>query len=223
MRLFKLLAILLLVAMPVRAEMPEGHDDPAFQAATQAWLDGDNTSLTALARLAQDGNLAAHILLARIEATYSFRKYTDKLAAGERDRLLASSKLAAAFDATSDPEGDWVEAFERLLLLGENGAALDMAFRLYAHGKREPAYREALIRLIPANTDDPHLMQVAWAAAHTVEGPTSMQLREQAALSLRPRSDKRRGSEQADAGPGASTSDRRVPRRSHDPWQSLSP
>lgn len=48
--------------------MPAGHDDPRFQAAVEAWLEADDEgSVPELAALAQSGNVAAQILLSRLE------------------------------------------------------------------------------------------------------------------------------------------------------------
>ncbi len=52
------------------AEGPPGADSPEFLTAVESWLsDNDAVSLPALSRLAKSGNVAARLLLSRIEST----------------------------------------------------------------------------------------------------------------------------------------------------------
>ena len=74
MRILHLLILLLAaLALPVRAEIA-GKADPAFVAAIDAWLAGDEASaIPALARLAADGNSAARIHLGLIDSTPAYQ------------------------------------------------------------------------------------------------------------------------------------------------------
>ncbi len=59
-----------LVAQVAQAGDLQGADDPALQVAIETWLeDNDEDSLPAFAALAADGNVAARLLLSRIEVT----------------------------------------------------------------------------------------------------------------------------------------------------------
>ena len=62
--------ILLMLSFSAVANDLAGKDEPEFQAALQLWLnDNDDESLTRLSKLAMEGNVAARLLLARIEVT----------------------------------------------------------------------------------------------------------------------------------------------------------
>jgi len=90
--LLALLALLLLTlgTDPARAAELRGQDDPRFRSALALWLaDDDETALPELAALAAEGNRAAQVLLARIDATPWFQgPWLVGLPRKERNTLL---------------------------------------------------------------------------------------------------------------------------------------
>ncbi|MEM0987996.1 MAG: hypothetical protein AAGK00_03900 [Pseudomonadota bacterium] len=64
--MLRLILFVILLSVPVQAEMPAGHDDPRLQAAVEAWLDGDDTALRTFHDMAGEGNVAALILRQRM-------------------------------------------------------------------------------------------------------------------------------------------------------------
>lgn len=71
---FLALLLLTLGTDPARAAELRGQDDPRFRAALALWLaDDDETALPELAALAAEGNRAAQVLLAQIDATPWFQ------------------------------------------------------------------------------------------------------------------------------------------------------
>jgi len=89
--LFPAIVALLITFVPTAkaVEIP-GHDSPAFQAALQDWLDGnDMAALTQLGELARQDNRAAQIFLARVaEEAYFHSHVTGSLPRAERVALL---------------------------------------------------------------------------------------------------------------------------------------
>lgn len=84
-----------LMVVPARAELPAGHDEPAFQVAVEAWLDGDDEAMKTIYKLAGQGNVAALIAHSR------FRKRSSRLSHPRLDYLwldfAAKSPLGLAF------------------------------------------------------------------------------------------------------------------------------
>jgi hypothetical protein len=68
-----------------------GFDDPALLAAIEVWLqDNDTKSLPVFASLAGEGNKAARLLLARIEATeQAASNFVSGLSRKEEDRSVS--------------------------------------------------------------------------------------------------------------------------------------
>lgn len=87
--MLRLLLLLLVVALPLRAEVP-GQGDPAFSAALESWLKGeDAAALPAFAALAREGNAAAQLFLGQVEAaTHLHAPVTATLSRAERIALL---------------------------------------------------------------------------------------------------------------------------------------
>ncbi|MEM6622840.1 MAG: hypothetical protein AAF674_11475 [Pseudomonadota bacterium] len=69
--MLRLILFVILLSVPVRAEMPAGHDDPRLQAAVEAWLDGDDTALRTFRDMAGEGNVAALILRSRARTRHA--------------------------------------------------------------------------------------------------------------------------------------------------------
>lgn len=153
----------LLSSNAVWAETPaiSGQDDAGFLEARAAWLDGDDlTALRSLKSLAQDGNTAAQILLARIaEEPHMYRHVTKDMTRAERLDLLRlpgglsgvswletaqmQSDLAKALVDSkanytvakradgSDYSPEADAAVATLLSYGESDLATEIVFKLY--------------------------------------------------------------------------------------------
>ena len=131
------MAALALSPLRVSAEMPAGHNAPAFAQAVEAWLaDDDKTALPALAELAKGGNRAAAILLDRIEEETPLSPYARGLGQEGRDALLQpeggghwtdalrdEAPMARAF-ADRYADGPIMPAVRDLLSMGETHAAV---------------------------------------------------------------------------------------------------
>ncbi len=85
-----IVALLITFVSPAKAVEIPGHDSPAFQAALQDWLDGnDMAALTQLGELARQDNRAAQIFLARVaEEAYLHTHVTRSLPRAERIALF---------------------------------------------------------------------------------------------------------------------------------------
>ena len=131
-----------------------GGDDPALLAAIDVWLqDNDADSLPAMAALAGDGNTAARLLLARIEATEQAPSiFVSSLSRNERGDLFrsdsgkglfrpswlkseqqAGNQFAAALLDSSALEVN-LGAIRTLYELGEDEAAYDLIREVAANG-----------------------------------------------------------------------------------------
>jgi hypothetical protein len=136
-----------------RANDVNGSKDPALQAALEIWLqDNDADSLPVFATLAAEGNIAARLLLSRIEVTdQAPSDYLLGLSRKERVELFRSSSGKGLFRPTwlkSETEaGNRIAA---LLLESANTAVnLDTIYALYDIGEPQAAYD--LIREIAGN------------------------------------------------------------------------
>lgn len=186
----------LLVPTPAPAEMPDGADDPAFEEAVEVWLsDDDATSLPALARLAQDGNRAAQILLGQIEQHEANpSRWVKSLSREERRAIFRApggkfgrswlaaaaedSELARALYAARDPE-KMEEVIPDLHALGEVRAMGPSISRLLNHGEWE-----TLIELETQGKLPPERKCAAWYAAQFVSSPEASRLRVESSRSL---------------------------------------
>ncbi|MEM1299078.1 MAG: hypothetical protein AAGH68_07330 [Pseudomonadota bacterium] len=121
--MIRLILCLILIALPARAEMPAGHDDPRFRAAVEAWLDGEDQAISTIYDLAGKGNVAALILYSRM---------TKHARIGEAKRLdyfwldfAKDSPLGLAFGISWEtlPQRTSVERVETFLALGEHREA----------------------------------------------------------------------------------------------------
>ncbi len=88
-----------LITQGVQANDLSGSDDPALQAAIEVWLeDDDENSLPVIANLAGEGNIAARLLLARIEDTdRAPSDYVSSLSRTERVNLFRSTSGKGVF------------------------------------------------------------------------------------------------------------------------------
>ncbi len=95
MRIFTaILCSLTLWSTSAFAQTISGQDDPRFESAVVAWLDGDNsTALPEFSELANSGNAAAQLFLGSLEQyTYLHHDYTSALDRKERIQLLRDDK-----------------------------------------------------------------------------------------------------------------------------------
>lgn len=122
----------------------QGADDPALQAAMETWLDdNDEVSLPAFATLAADGNIAARLLLSRIEVTdQGPSDFVNGLSRKERVELFRSNSGSGLFRPTwlkSEKAGG--NQFAAMLLESTNTVVdIDTIRELYGAGEPEAAY-----------------------------------------------------------------------------------
>jgi hypothetical protein len=126
--MIRLLLCFALLAVPARAEMPSGHEDPSFQAAKQAWLDADPSAEAQLDKLAAEEHEAAVILRFRLmmsAGSFSGRKingypkleWADAVSGSELARMLGVLTWSEPLDLAP------VDVANGLLELGEPFAA----------------------------------------------------------------------------------------------------
>ena len=120
----RLVLALVLLALPVRAEMPAGADDPAFADARDRWLAADDSAYDDLHRLAGEGNAAALILYVRIRGRDGRMDKRKKIDPFWLD-FVETSELARAFGLSWSrlPERSPQEHAAELFRLGEYRAA----------------------------------------------------------------------------------------------------
>lgn len=175
------------------AEMPEGADDPAYQAAVETWLsDDDAASLPVLSELADKGNAAAQILLGQIELhEVTPSRWVSSLDRSERRALFRApggkfgmswltvaathSELARALLAARDSQ-QMEAVIPDLAALGELRAMAPAVSHLFNHAKWE-----LLVELGRQNVLPPTHRYAAWYAALFVDGEDAKRLRQQAA------------------------------------------
>ncbi len=145
-----LLLCLLCAAGAVRSVEIVGSDDPEFRNAVVDWLaDNDAASLPRFAALARDGNVAARLLLARIEYTdRAASAYVRGLDRRARNQLYRSDRASGLFSPSwMRVEAEQGNAFAALLRqAGELGLQLDTVPALQAAGEHEAA--EHVIRKV---------------------------------------------------------------------------
>ena len=189
-----LLSASLLLAPAAHADGVPGDDDPRFLVAVEAWLgDNDADSLPALATLARGGNVAARLLLARIEVTdIAMGDYVAGLARTERHDLFrpkagkgrfrqtwvrtesdVGNPFAAALQASQGTAID-IEGIERLLELGEAEAAYHLIRKVAVDGSH--AERERLLGILAPNAENrPYLRAFHDTTEGTTTGRTALQ------------------------------------------------
>jgi hypothetical protein len=163
-----------------------GAGDPALRAAIDAWLqDDDAQSLPAIAELARGGNLAARLLIARIEATdLAPGSYVAGLSRKQRVDLFrssgsglfrptwlktessAGSELAAALQQATSLSVD-LDAIRALYRLGESEAAYDLIREAAANGSQQQ--KDELVAFLPEDAD---LLPYVHALQNPVAGLT---------------------------------------------------
>jgi hypothetical protein len=134
----------LLLVQGIQAGELKGADDPVLQASVELWLeDNDLDSLPAFAALAAEGNIAARLLLSRIEVTdQGPSDFVYGLSRKERVELFRSNAGSGLFRPTwlksEKAEGN---QFAAMLLESTNTVVdIDTIRDLYDVGEPEAAY-----------------------------------------------------------------------------------
>jgi hypothetical protein len=181
------LCVAISLAHGAQADDLAGKDDPALQAAIELWLqDNDADSLAQFAALASAGNVAARLLLARIEATeQAASNFVYGLSRKQRMELfrsdsgtglfrpswlktekLAGNKVAAVLLESSNTSVN-VPAIRTLYAIGEQQAAYDLIREVAGVGA--PQDKEELASLLPPGAE---LMPYLRALSNPVSGFT---------------------------------------------------
>lgn len=147
----------ILMIPSARADNLKGLEEPALQGAIETWLeDNDEDSLPILAALAAEGNIAARLLLARIEATdQGPSNFLNDLSRKERVELFrsnsgkglfrptwlrsetkAGNQIASAFLNSTNTVVN-IDAIKRLYEIGEIEAAYDLIREAAGNGSQE--------------------------------------------------------------------------------------
>jgi hypothetical protein len=152
-----------LAPQAVRASDLQGMGDPALQAAIDTWLkDNDADSLSVFASLAAAGNVAARLLLARIEITdQGPSDFVNGLSRKQRVELFRSSLGAGLFRPS------WLKSEKAAgnqfasALLDSTNTVVDIGAirKLYELGEPEAAY--GLIREAAGNGSEQQKQELA--------------------------------------------------------------
>ncbi len=190
--------ILLLVGVPClqlsKASTLSGADDPDFLRAVDTWLsDNDEGSLPALSLLSGNGNIAARLLLSRIEITdRASGDFVKRMSRSERLKLFRSNLGSGVFRSSwIKVEADRGNRVARALFDGTVlGINIDTVRRLYGIGEVEAT--EHLVRkvavdgsqserrelsqlLIPGSELTPYLRGFRFARSGMTTGRTALQ------------------------------------------------
>jgi len=154
----------ILVVPSARANDLKGLEEPALQTAIEIWLeDNDKDSLPVLAALAAEGNIAARLLLARIEATNQGpSNFLTGLSRKEKVELFRSNSSKGLFRPTwLSSETKAGNQFASALLNSTNTAVnIDAIRKLYEIGEIEAAYD--LIREAAGNGTQEQKVELAY-------------------------------------------------------------
>lgn len=186
------IAVTVVVSITAFADPIPGSDEPALVSAIDDWLDDDDaSSLHVLSRLATDGNIAARLLLARIEITdRAPSAYVQRLSRAERLALYrppgtgvfrptwlrkeaaSGNTLAQALQA-SMTLGLNIPAIQTLLGVGEKEAIEHLVRKVAVDGS-ESDHRE-LASLLPAQSElAPYLYAFQYASEGYTPGETAL-------------------------------------------------
>jgi hypothetical protein len=165
-----LLCVGVFIAQSAQANDLSGSDDPAFQAAIEVWLDdNDKDSLPVFAALASEGNIAARLLLARIQDTdWAPSNYVSGLSrkekidlfrpAGEglfrpswlKSESLEGNQLASALLDAPVLEVN-IDAIRTLYEIGEPEASYDLIKQVATNGSQKE--KEELADFLPGKSE----------------------------------------------------------------------
>jgi hypothetical protein len=186
--------ILIFLIPSVQANDLAGIDDPELLAATEIWLqDNDKDSLPVFASLAREGNKAARLLLARIEATeQAAGHFVSGLSRKERIELFRSdsgkglfrptwlksemqsgNKVAAVLLESSNTTVN-LPAIRTLFEIGEEEAAYDLIREVAGVGSQ--ADKEELASILPSDSElTPYLRAQINPTANITPGRATLQ------------------------------------------------
>jgi hypothetical protein len=172
-----------------------GFDDPALLAAIEVWLqDNDTESLPVFASLAGEGNKAARLLLARIEATeQAASNFVSGLSRKERiglfrsdsgkglfrptwlkSEMQAGNKLAALLLESSDTTVN-IPAIRTLYEIGEEEATYDLIRAVAGIGSQDD--KEELASFLPPGSElTPYLRALQNPALGFTPGHAALQM-----------------------------------------------
>lgn len=183
-----------LVAHASKADTLPGATEPIFRVAVEAWLaDNDADSLQVLSSIAREGNVAARLLLSRIESTdRGASEYIRGLSRKERLDLFrpkpekgifrpswvriesetGNSVAAALLDATS--LSIEISAIQRLYEIGEIEATEQLVKQVAANASQ--AEREKLAEYLPPGAEfEPYLRAFIHERDGVTTGLTALQ------------------------------------------------
>jgi len=182
------------VVHSAQADDLSGIDDPALLAAVELWLqDKDPDSLPVFATLAGDGNKAARLLLARIEATeQAAGNYVNGLSRKERidlfrsnqgkglfrpswlkSEMQAGNKVASVFLESSNTTVN-LPAIRTLFEIGEEEAAYDLIREVAGIGSQDE--KQELADFLPAGSElTPYLRALQNPVAGFTPGHAALQ------------------------------------------------
>ena len=171
-----------------------GRDDPALLAAIEVWLeDNDKDSLPNIATLAGEGNIAARLLLSRIEnADVAPSNFVSSLSRKERLVLFrstsgkgvfrsswlkseseAGNEMASALLKSSGLELN-IKAIRKLYEIGEPEATYNLITQVAANGSQID--KEELAEFLPLTSElAPYLRALQTPAAGFTPGFTALQ------------------------------------------------
>jgi hypothetical protein len=188
MKYMYFITIFLFILPPAAApaEMPEGASDPAFQEAVEIWLsDDDAASLPVFAKLAQEGNIAAQILLGQIEwERILLSPWVATLGLNERRAIFIGpgGRFGRSWLWVAAERSDFAEIFRaaqdfremqavvpELYELGESRATNRIIGLLWVAGEWD-----ALVELESQGVLPPEFLWAAWNAAMKIQekGPS---------------------------------------------------
>jgi len=165
-----LLCVGVFIAQSAQANGLSGSDDPALQAAIEVWLDdNDKDSLPVFATLASEGNIAARLLLARIQDTdWAPSNYVSGLSrkekidlfrpAGEglfrpswlKSESLEGNQLASALLQAPVLEVN-IGAIRTLYEIGEPEASYDLIKQVATNGSQQE--KQELADFLPETSE----------------------------------------------------------------------
>jgi hypothetical protein len=176
-----------------QADDLSGLDDPAFQAAIEVWLDdNDADSLPAFATLASEGNIAARLLLTRIQNTdWAPSNYLNGLSREEKIEIFrpageglfrpswlksekqAGNQLAAALLEAPALEVN-IDAIRTLYEFGEPEASYDLIKQVATNGSQNE--KDELAEFLPKTSElAPFLQALQFPEENLTPGHAALQ------------------------------------------------
>lgn len=187
------LGVVLFMTQSAQANDLSGSDDPKMQAVIEVWLDdNDEVSLPAFAALASEGNIAARLLLARIQDTdWAPSNYVNGLSREEsidifrpagdglfrpswlKSEKQAGNQLAAALLEAPVLKVN-IDAIRTLYEIGEPEASYDLIKQVATNGSKKE--KEELAEFLPKSSElSPFLQALQYPEDNLTSGHTALQ------------------------------------------------